>query len=290
MNRSDFRADIHCHSDFSDGSDSPQALLQLAKKTHLFGLSITDHDTIEAYTPDLFREAESLQIRLLTGVELSTEFESEEIHVLGYGFDLEASSLRAFIQEIQRRRAGRNQKILENLHRKGIFITEEELAQFAGSPSPKWQENDWFKGKKIIGRPHIAALMMEKGYVRNLKDAFDVYLKQGACCYAPGLKFTPLDAIQEIRRAGGKAILAHPHFIKRGHTQKRILSLPFDGIECYYSMLAKAQEAPWLQLAEKKGWIATGGSDYHGAFKPHIPLGCSWVNEKTFLQLIDRHE
>ncbi len=273
-----FRADIHCHSDCSDGSDSPFQLVELAIAAGLQGLSITDHDTTEAYTPELFEKAKNGNLQLLSGIELSTEFFLQSVHVLGYGIDHESSSLRKFLDELQRRRTARNRMILDNLARKKIPISEEELFAFAAR----------LEGKKTIGRPHIAALMVQKGYVASWQQAFDGYLKQGASCYAAGVKFSPLEAIHQIRQAGGKAVLAHPHFLRKGHTLREILALPFDGIECHYARLPKTQELPWLELAEKKGWIATGGSDYHGTFKPNLSLGCSWVSETVFFKLLPR--
>lgn len=274
----EFRADIHCHSDCSDGSDSPLLLVELAAQIGLLGLSITDHDTIEAYTPELFEKAKELNLQLLTGIELSTEISMQSVHVLGYGIDHESPSLQKFLEELQRRRTSRNRMILDNLARKNMPISEDELFAFAAR----------LEGKKTIGRPHIAALMVQKGYVGTWQQAFEGYLKQGASCYVSGIKFSPLDAIEQIRKAGGKAILAHPHFLRKGHALREILALPFDGIECHYARLPKAQEAPWLELAEKKGWIATGGSDYHGTFKPNLSLGCSWVNETVFAKLQPR--
>ncbi|MBS0626459.1 MAG: PHP domain-containing protein [Verrucomicrobia bacterium] len=272
----EFRADIHCHSDCSDGTDSPEKLLHLAVAAGLQGLSITDHDTVDAYTPELFAEANRIGLKLLTGIELSSEIEETSVHVLGYNFNPYSSSLKTFLLELQKRRAARNRAILMNLTQRNLPISEKELHDYAAR----------VREKRTIGRPHIAALMLEKGYVHTLQEAFEVYLKQGACCYAPGIKFTPYEAIQQIRLADGKAVLAHPHFLRKGQMTRQILSLPFDGIECYYSRLPKEQERPWLELAKQKGWIATGGSDYHGSFKPNIPLGCSWVNEATFAKLL----
>jgi predicted metal-dependent phosphoesterase TrpH len=271
----EFRADIHCHSDCSDGSDSPEQLLHLALQIGLKGLSITDHDTVEAYSPKLFAMAEAMGLKLLSGIELSTEIGEMGVHVLGYGLDVASGSLTAFLVELQERRTMRNRAILKKLTDKKILISEEELLAFAARK----------REKRTIGRPHIAALMIEKGYVRTFQDAFQIYLKEGASCYVSGVKYTPSDAIEQIHLAGGKAVLAHPHFLKRSALQRKILSLPFDGIECYYAKLPKCQEKPWLQIAEQKGWIPTGGSDYHGTFKIHNPLGCSWVNEEIFNKL-----
>lgn len=275
---SDFRADLHCHTNCSDGSDDPLALLRLAKQTGLQGLSITDHDTLDAYTPELFAEAEQLGIRLLTGIELSSELDHVPVHILGYGYEIENCTLKPFLEELQKRRKERNREILKKLTEKKLPISEEELIAFALSA----------RSKRTIGRPHIAMLMVHKGYVSTPQEAFEKYLKEGGLCYAPGIKFSPKEAIDEIRKAKGKAVLAHPHFLKKGSFLRKLLDLPFDGIECYYAVLHKEQERPWLKLAKERGWIATGGSDYHGALKPHIPLGCSWVPEHTFLQLSTR--
>lgn len=276
MNKEEFRADLHCHSNCSDGTDSPIALVHLAKKAQLQGLSITDHDTLDAYTPELFAEAKKLSIQILPGIEISSELNPFSIHILGYGIDLQAEGLRLFLTEIQSRRRERNRAILKKLAQKKMQISEEELNAFALAGQEK----------KVIGRPHIAALMVQKGYVGSTQDAFQYYLKEGASCYASGIKYTPKEAIAAIHEAKGKAILAHPHFLRKGSLMRQLLRLPFDGIECYYGNLAKHFEAPWLQIAKDKNWIATGGSDYHGSVKPHITLGSSWVSQETFTQLL----
>lgn len=268
----EFRADIHCHTNCSDGTDEPRVLLRLAKQVGLQGLSITDHDTLDAYTPELFADAETLGIRLLTGIEVSSELDQTSVHILGYGYDLESQSLKEFLILMQSRRRERNLAILQKLAARGMHITEEELKTFAIH--------------RTIGRPHIAQLMIQKGYVQTMRDAFDRYLGEGALCYAPGIKFSPREAIDQIHKAKGKAVLAHPHFYKKGSFLRKVLDLPLDGIECYYSRVPKQLERPWLKMAQERNLIATGGSDYHGYLKPHISLGCSWVNEHTFNQLL----
>lgn len=264
----EFRADIHCHSHFSDGSDTPFELLQKAKVAELQGLSITDHDTTDAYTPELFLKAKELEISLLPGVEISSEVGETSVHILGYGQGVQNESLQKFLLLMQEKRSERNRAILKKLAARKMVITEEDLEKASGM--------------RTVGRPHIAQAMVNKGYVPSVREAFDKYLKEGALCFASGIRFHPKEVIEEIHKAGGKAILAHPHFIRKGSFLRKLLDLPFDGIECYYSVLDKALELPWLKLAKERGWIATGGSDYHGIFKPHISLGCSWVSEHTF--------
>lgn len=272
----EFRADLHTHTNCSDGSIPPLKLLHLAKQADLQGLSITDHDTIDAYTPEVIAEAKQLEIALLTGIEISSEMEDSSVHILGYGYDLEDKGLKEFLILMQKKRHERNRVILQKLAQRKMLITEEELKAFATH--------------RTIGRPHIAQMMVNKGFVGTVRDAFEKYLREGAVCYASGIKFSPKEVIEQIHKAKGKAVLAHPHFIKKGAFLRKLLDHPFDGIECYYSRLDKALEKPWLKLAKERNLIATGGSDFHGDFKPHIPIGCSWVGEHTFNLLQSREE
>ncbi|MBF8262372.1 MAG: phosphoesterase [Parachlamydiales bacterium] len=267
----EFRADLHVHSRCSDGTDSPQKLLELAVGAGLRGLSITDHDTIQAYTPELWSQAGALNIELLRGVEISSEWQGLTVHVLAYAFD---DGIHVFLNEVLQRRIDRNRRILEKLKKKGICIDEAEL--HSSGPA------------QIVGRLHIATAMLEKKAVGTIQEAYDGYLKDDACCYASGGKFTPREVIEAVHAHRGRAILAHPHFLKKGHFLRDVLAHPFDGLECYYSRLTKDQETPWVKLAEKHHWLATGGSDYHGRHRPNIPLGASWVNEETFRKLSQR--
>jgi len=276
---SEFRADLHCHSYCSDGEDSPFELLAKAKAANLQGLSITDHDSMEAYSPLLFDDAKRLGIHLLPGIELSSEYEGSSVHVLGYGFDLNSPSLGMFLVYLKERRRDRNLAIFEKMRQHRMPITEEELIAFLQTHTKDPNVH------RTIGRPHIAYFMLHKGYVSSTQQAFEMYLKEGGLCYASGIKVLPKEAIEQIHRANGKAVLAHPHFIKKGERLRQILSLPFDGIECHYAALPKELELPWLDIANQKKWIATGGSDYHGSFKPHIPLGASWSGESVFKAL-----
>ncbi|HEX2583053.1 MAG TPA: PHP domain-containing protein, partial [Chlamydiales bacterium] len=255
---SHFRADLHCHTYCSDGSDSPETLLRKAKAIGLQGLSITDHDSIGAYTPEVFALADALPIRLLPGIELSSEWEKTTVHVLGYGIDIHSEGLREFLAEMIRRRNTRNQAIIEKLKAQKIAI---EMAEVESLTQELFSH-------RTIGRPHIAELLVRKKVVASIPEAFDRYLREGAICYVSGIKYTPTDVIDAIHHAKGKAVLAHPHFIKSGSHLRYLLTLPFDGLECHYGTLHKVQEKYWIKKAKEKGLIATGGSDYHGACKP----------------------
>ena len=255
---------LHCHTTCSDGSTSPLELIQLAKQIGLKGLSITDHDSIDAYKIAI-PAAKAAGILLGTGVEFSCEFQGISLHLLGYDFDLNNPGIHQLCLRHQKRRASRNQAILAKLSEAGMPISYEELLA-------KAQGN-------TIGRPHIAQLMVEKGYVKNLREAFNHYIGEGRKCYDPGEPFTVEEAIVVLHNAGGKAFVAHPQLLPEEFPIHDLLKLPFDGLECYYSRLFKKS---WVEIAQGRGWIMSGGSDFHGKIKPETELGCSGVDEETF--------
>lgn len=274
-----FRADLHCHTTCSDGSLTPIEIVKLAAEIGLKGLSITDHDTIAAYetaTP----AAKEAGIDLIPGVEFSASYRGNNVHILAYCFSLSNEHILAFCKRHQARREQRNHEILELLQHNEMPVSEEEL--LAGLDTPTSTPH------KTIGRPHIAQAMVRHGYVTSVQDAFSRYLKEGKSCYAPGEPFSVEETINVIHRAKGTAIIAHPHLIDRRSTVRHLLQMNFDGLEAYYARLPKEREAEWVKTAQEKGWLLTGGSDFHGSVKPNIPLGCSWVNEETFRKLQSR--
>lgn len=258
-----FRADLHVHSTFSDGTDTPKQLIDLAINAGLSALSITDHDTVAGYSEAL-PYAQEKNFPLLTGVEFSSTHHNFPVHVLGYGIDLKSAALDALCQRHRTRRHNRNLAILERLRGMGIKIDESELEGHT------------------VGRPHIAKLLINRGIVGSIKEAFDRYLGEEKRAYVAGEPIPVEHTIDVIHEAGGKAVIAHPHLIKRRPVVRQLLEMPFDGIEGYYARFAPAQEKQWVEMGEKKGWIITGGSDYHGDNKPFNHLGSSWVSKETF--------
>lgn len=260
------RYDLHCHTIYSDGTSTPDELFTLALEKGLKGLSITDHDTVAAYKEALPR-AKERGLMLLPGIECSAIHRGEPVHVLGYAFVLDSPVIASFSKMHSVRREERNRKILSKLRKLGIAITEEELRGV---------------GSGTLGRPHIALLLMQKGVVDSIKEAFGKYLGEGKAAYDPGERITVEETIDTIKKAGGKAILAHPQLIGKGRIERDMLTMPFDGLEGYYARLFPDQEEKWIKSAEKLGWIVTGGSDYHGTVKPQNPLGSSWTCQETF--------
>jgi len=274
----DFIADLHCHTTCSDGSKSPEEIILLAKQIGLSGLSITDHDSILAYSL-ASKCAQNEHIELITGVEFSTVHKTTSIHILGYAFTPNSPILQAFCEKHHVRRLTRNRDILMLLKKHGMPVSESELLKLL---DPK----DLQRGK-TIGRPHIAEAMIKKGYVKTVQEAFKKYLGDGKCCYAAGASFSTSETIELIHEAKGLAIIAHPHLIEEPNILQELLHLNFDGIECYYAKFPMSDHERWLKIAKKKNWIVTGGSDYHGDIKPNLPLGASYVDEPLFQVLLN---
>lgn len=279
-----FRADLHCHSSCSDGSLPPLQLLALAAEKGLNALSITDHDSIDAYTPETLEKAKQLGIVLIPGVEFSTGIDQTSIHLLGYNFSLQSPEMAALCEFHTDRRIVRYREILKRLNQLGMPIAENDLLAAVAALNPK-QKN------MIIGRPHIAQMMIKRGYVKTIPEAFKKYLGDGCPCYIQGEYVSPEETIKVIHKAGGVAIIAHPHLIKNPEILKQLLKMDFDGIECFYSKFSMEEHQRWIKIAQHRNWLITGGSDFHGDIKPMISLGCSWIDEEHFnrLQSCDLH-
>jgi predicted metal-dependent phosphoesterase TrpH len=269
-----FRADLHCHSTCSDGSLTPVELVRQAKETGLSGLSITDHDTIEAYQTAP-QEAKKCGIFLGTGAEFSASYKKESIHILAYDFSLESEVLNDFCKKHELRRKKRNERILAKLKKYRMPVEIEELEKT-------------FPKAKTIGRPHIAKLMIDKGYVKTIKEAFSHYLGDGKCCYDAEETFSVEETIRVIHEAEGKAFLAHPHLLRSSKLLTQLLVFPFDGIECHYGKFTPQEEGRWVSLAKEKNLLISGGSDFHGDDKTYLPLGTSWIDEECFNKIFTR--
>lgn len=269
----EFRADLHCHSHFSDGTLSPIELLSLAKSSDLQALAITDHDSVSAYDSAI-PYAKEIGVELLPGVEFSSELNGESLHILGYAFNYQHPAIQEFCQKHHARRCERNLKILDKLASKQIFITESDINEAYQQIAHTTPHS--------IGRPHIALALKQKGYITEFKEAFQLYIGENKPCYVKGQFFSTQETIDVIHKGGGLAIIAHPHLISSKGLIDQLLNMNFDGIECYYGRFPPDRHERWLKIAKKKNWIITGGSDFHGEMRPHIALGCSWINAEAF--------
>lgn len=255
--------DLHIHTTASDGSNRPAEVAAMAARAGYRAIAITDHDNLNG-VDEAVSVGEHLGLEVVPGIELSTDYAGTEVHILGYFVDPGAESLSDLLAVALRRREARNERITEVLRAAGIQVTMDEVrAKFPGT---------------VLGRPHIAMVMMDKGYVSDVRQAFREYMGKGAKCYVPKINM-PLDhAVDRILRAGGLPVLAHPYQYEFSEPDlRRLIRRVKDqggvGMECVYSKYDDAQTARLLELAAEYDLLPTGGSDYHGLSKPNIQIG-----------------
>jgi predicted metal-dependent phosphoesterase TrpH len=252
--------DLHSHTNESDGTLSPAQLIEEAVGAGVTTLGITDHDTFKGY--DQARpHAAAAGVELVCGIELSTKLHGHSVHLLGYFLgDNDASEFRAWVSGQQAARRDRNIRLVARLQELGFDITLAEAEA---------------RGRGMTGRPHFAQIMVEKGYVSNLRQAFDDYLDESAKGYVFRLEPQFAEGVERIRKAGGIASLAHPVRVK-GDVPALMPELSASGlnaIEAYHSDHTPQDTALYLGLAKRYGLRVTGGSDFHGAVKPGVTLG-----------------
>lgn len=267
--------DLHMHSVYSDGSLTPEELLSQAKEKGLTGIAITDHDTIDAFIKDdnLPEIALDKEIICIPGVEFSAHHEGVSVHILGYVYDLDCPEILELCKNHRERRKSRNLDILKALQKHNMSITPEELY----GPENK---------ERVVGRPHIAKLLVEKGYVHSVQQAFFLWLGDKKPGYVKGPVYTIQETIEAIHAGHGKAVLAHPTLMKNDAFVRKILPMGFDGIECFYSKIPHYRVMNMVQLAEEHDLIMTGGSDFHGDIKPKIAIGESYTDAENFAKII----
>lgn len=266
--------DLHCHSTFSDGDKTPEELVAMARKLGLAALALTDHDTM-AGLPRFFAAGgggadpargfcEAGDLVLVGGCELSVDFGGRDAHMLCYGADPANGPLAAKLEEIRGERDRRNRKILARLNELGVAISWEDVAKHARDG--------------VVGRPHFAAAMIEAGYAKDKYKVFDEWLGEGKKAYVEREHVSAAEAVSLIHGAGGIAVLAHPHVL---HLSRKnlaaaadaLLADGLDGLECHYSEHSEAQTRFYESLAEARGMLVTGGSDYHGKNMPGVAMG-----------------
>ncbi len=267
---------MHIHSTFSDGTKTPFELLDMAKEIGLSGISITDHDTTLAYSEEVFAYAKEIGIDLIPGVEFSTMYESREkresVHILGYGMDVSHPKIIALQEEHLERRKNRFVEMLDKLAKGGYDLSDCSFdLEKMGS----------------IGRPHIALALIEKGYARDMTEAFKKFLGDRAPFFVPSKMPSIEETIATIKIAGGKVILAHPILIKgRKLLRKLISTYSFDGMECFYGNFARDKIEYLLKMCEDKNLLISGGSDYHGEHRTFVSLGSSFLTEEGVRRLL----
>ena len=257
------RIDLHTHTTFSDGTLSPTALVKLAHQQQINVLAITDHDTTDGL-PEAMEASQNTPLEIIPGTELSTIFQGREIHILGYFINLSDPQFQTRLKELSSTRIQRIQHILAQLQLFDIDISLSEITQVAGTGT--------------IGRPHIAQVLIEKGYVTGFKEAFERYLGLRGKAYVPRVVPEAHEVISWITEAGGIPVLAHPFWEGLNkeesiNTCRLLMEQGLRGLEVFYGTFSERQISFNLNLARQFNLLITGGSDFHGHFKPHISLG-----------------
>ncbi|MBZ5727555.1 MAG: PHP domain-containing protein [Acidobacteriia bacterium] len=252
--------DLHSHTNESDGTCSPAQLIAEAVRAGVKVLGITDHDTFAGYDRALPAAAEA-GVELICGIELSTELYGHSVHLLGYFLAAEGlAEFRHWILDLQASRRERNVRLAARLRELGFAITVEEAEA---------------RGRGMTGRPHFAQIMVEKGYVANLRQAFDEYLDESAKGYVYRREPQLAEGVEKIRHAGGIASLAHPVRVNGdvASLMPELCRAGLNAIEAYHSDHGPMETDLYLGLARRYGLKVTGGSDFHGAVKPGVLLG-----------------
>lgn len=251
-------ADLHLHTYFSDGTYSPQELVEQAKRQDLQALALTDHDTVEGCVPtaDACRSA---GIEFIPGTELTAEQDGHEIHILGYGIDLQN---QRFLEEIGKFQAVRQNRIREMVQRLNqINVPIEAAAVFA------------LANCRAPGRPHVARALVQAGLVGSLDEAFERFLKKNRPAWVPKFKMSAANAMELIHQSGGAAVMAHPGLNRSDEVIPAMVEAGLDGIECFHTKHSSSTAEHYLQIAQRFQLLVTGGSDCHGMSKGRPLIG-----------------
>ena len=255
--------DMHVHSSASDGTFSPDALMEEARRAGLRAMALTDHDTMDG-TVLAAETAKKLDIEFIPGVELSTDYLGCEIHVLGYYVSRDHPELKSMMEQFRDFRSSRNERMIKSLQEEGFTITMEALKKRAPD--------------SVLSRAHVAKYLVETGQVPDISSVFANYIGEGCRCYIQRPKISPVEAVNLIRGAGGLAVLAHPVMYKLSDNDlnqmiQEMKDAGMCGIEAVYSENTPKDEAHFRDLTASFGLLVSGGSDFHGANKPDIKLG-----------------
>lgn len=256
--------DLHTHSDVSDGSETPERIVEMARDTRLTAVALTDHDTLEGI-PRAQAAAAGIGVDLIPGVELSCDWSNGGCHIVVLWLPPGAGPLQDRLHELQIARDGRNDRILERLAGLGIDIDPDDLAAQSGGG--------------VTGRPHIAALMVEQGVVSSIRAAFDEYLGNGKPAYVDRARLSPEDAIRLAGESGAVTVLAHPHTLGLDNAAEyrealeRLADAGLTGVECWYGEYSPAYRRSMVEVARSHGLVPSGGSDFHGSYKPGLLVG-----------------
>jgi predicted metal-dependent phosphoesterase TrpH len=251
-------ADLHLHTTYSDGTESPERVIELARAAGLTAAAITDHDNTEAF-PRARAACEKHGIEFIPGIEMSAAAQGLEVHILGFLFDPANQALAAHLAEQQQRRVRRVYDTVERLKKVGVNITAEEILALAGEGT--------------VGRPHVARTLLKHGYVNTFAEAFQKYIGPNNPGFVPGSATAPAEIIRLIRGAGGIPVLAHAMYLKNDALIEEFARDGLLGLEVYHSSHGPEEIKRYEALADRLKLMRTGGSDFHGDSKEGVPVG-----------------
>lgn len=265
-------ADLHLHTNFSDGTYSPKELVLQSKRAGLSAISVVDHDTIDGVGP-VIEIAKEEGLEVLPGIELSAEHLGVEIHILGYLIDCQNRPLLEKVSFLKENRIKRAYDMLDKLKALGVELKPESIFN---------AENEG-----TVGRMHVARALLKEGKVKTIAEAFQKYIGDKGPAYCLGFKFSVLEAIKLIREASGIPVLAHPYVIQDDAFILEFIDYGIMGLEVYYPEHSQSMTNFYLDLAKKHNLSVTGGSDCHGKAKPEVKIGSVKIPYELVEQLKD---
>jgi predicted metal-dependent phosphoesterase TrpH len=266
--------DLHVHTTASDGQYSPTEVVRTACKLGLTAIAITDHDTTDGVEEALAAASETT-LKVIPGVEISTDIPHSEVHILGYYVAYKEPLFQAKLAVFRDSRLDRAQRMVTKLARMGLVLDWKRVSQIAGAAT--------------VGRPHVAQAMVEKGYVDSIDEAFDRYINRNGPAYVERMKLSPVEAVQLILEADGIPVLAHPLYVVR--VVPRLAQNGLAGLEAYYTGYTADETRFLVDLAAKYGLLVTGGTDFHGEdVQPQHPLGGVMVPQAVVSNLEAFHQ
>jgi predicted metal-dependent phosphoesterase TrpH len=270
--------DLHLHTTASDGVLSPSRIVEYAREKGLQAIALTDHDTIDGNEQAL-DEGQKLGLEVIPGVEISAQFDLGSMHILGYFLDIGNETLNEKLSLLQETRAKRNPQMVEKLRELGVEISYDDVLYASGGGQ--------------VGRPHFAHVLLKKGFVNTVQEAFDRYLGKGAPAYVDKFRFDPKEGMNLIREAHGIPVLAHPFTLHIPSARQlnalltELTQLGLKGIEVYYPEHTDDQISLYKDLAERHGLLVTGGSDYHGIEADRAEIGIGWGDMKLSYSMVE---
>jgi len=251
-------ADLHLHTLFSDGTYTLEELVASALKKRLSAIAVVDHDTVAGVGPAI-KAAQESDLEVLSGIELSAEYNEQEVHILGYLIDYQKKPLLEKLESLKSNRVERVHKMLAKLNNLGINLKAESVFALAANGT--------------VGRLHVARALVKEGFAGSLFEVFQKYIGDNGPAYVCGFRFSPQEAIKFIKDSGGIPVLAHPYILKNDELIPEFVKLGLMGLEVYYPEHSQGMVNFYLELAKKYNLLVTGGSDCHGKAKPDVRIG-----------------